>query len=82
MAIGTDHWFMLKSPNNDGLPLRDNNKIGRRLLYKYVGLWRSCVIGLAPKPEISTNFVSYSKYDLFKKLFIKYLKVILTLKMK
>ncbi|XP_024876785.1 uncharacterized protein LOC112457762 [Temnothorax curvispinosus] len=64
VAIGADHWFILKSPNNQGLPL-GGNKIGRKLIYKHVGLWRNCIDGLEPKSENSTNLVHYSKCDLF-----------------
>ncbi|XP_071574621.1 uncharacterized protein [Temnothorax nylanderi] len=60
VAIGADHWFILKSPNNQGLPL-GGNKVGRKLIYKHVGLWRNCIDGLEPKPENSTNLVHYNE---------------------
>ncbi|XP_011865924.1 PREDICTED: transmembrane protein 114 [Vollenhovia emeryi] len=64
VAIGTDHWFILKSPNNDGLPLRSDTN-GRRLIYKHAGLWRSCITGLAPNPENVTYLVPYNECKYF-----------------
>ncbi|XP_072764343.1 transmembrane protein 114 [Anoplolepis gracilipes] len=63
VAIGTDYWFTLESPDNQGLPLGGAGKIGRRLIYKHTGLWRSCIIGLMPKLENSTNLAHYEKCE-------------------
>ncbi|XP_026670468.1 transmembrane protein 114 [Ceratina calcarata] len=60
VAIGTDHWFTLESPTEDGLPLGDPSK-GRKLIYKHMGLWRGCVYGLEPKPENSTALVPFKE---------------------
>ncbi|XP_036139077.1 voltage-dependent calcium channel gamma-2 subunit isoform X1 [Monomorium pharaonis] len=54
VAIGTDYWFTLKSPDNQGLLLKSDDKVRRILLYKHVGLWRSCIMGLTSKSENST----------------------------
>lgn len=65
VAIGTDHWFTLKSPDDiNGLPL-GGSKVGRKLIYRRTGLWRSCTIGLAPKSKNSTDLVHFGEYDLF-----------------
>lgn len=62
VAIGTDHWFTLESPDNHGLPL-GGAKVGRRLIYRRTGLWRSCTVGLEPKPKNSTNFERYDECE-------------------
>lgn len=62
VAIATDHWFTLESPDNQGLPLGGAGNIGRRLIYKHMGLWRGCTTGLTPDSENATNLVPYSKY--------------------
>ncbi|KAK2578786.1 hypothetical protein KPH14_008889 [Odynerus spinipes] len=59
VAIGTDHWFTIKSPDDEGLPLGDSGATGRRLIYKHMGLWRGCVNGLIPKISNSTELVPY-----------------------
>ncbi|XP_050449910.1 transmembrane protein 114-like isoform X4 [Cataglyphis hispanica] len=60
VAIGTDHWFSIRSPNDQGLPLGGAGKVGRRLLYKHTGLWRSCINGLVPESETSPKLVEYN----------------------
>lgn len=60
IAIGTDHWFTVESPDEDGLPLGDPSK-GRRLIYKHMGLWRGCIRGIEPKSENSTEMIPFSK---------------------
>lgn len=75
VAIGTDHWFSIRSPDDQGLPLGGAGKAGRRLLYKHAGLWRSCIEGLVPESEISPKLVKYGEYDLlliFHKIQQKY----------
>lgn len=59
VAIGTDHWFTIEAPDNEGLPLGDSGATGRRLIYKHMGLWRGCVNGLIPKIINSTELVPY-----------------------
>ncbi|XP_076651158.1 uncharacterized protein LOC143358126 [Halictus rubicundus] len=61
VAIGTDHWFTIKAPNETGLPLGDAGKAGRRLLYKHMGLWGGCTHGLAPESVNSTNMQPYKE---------------------
>ncbi|KAL6446748.1 hypothetical protein ACFW04_001286 [Cataglyphis niger] len=61
VAIGTDHWFSIRSPDDQGLPLGDAGIVGRRLLYKHTGLWRSCIDGLVPESEISPKLVKYKE---------------------
>ncbi|KAF7386376.1 hypothetical protein HZH68_013508 [Vespula germanica] len=61
VAIGTDHWFTVKAPNDEGLPLGDSGESGRRLIYKHMGLWRGCVSGLIPKTKNSSKLVPYSE---------------------
>ncbi|XP_070170472.1 voltage-dependent calcium channel gamma-5 subunit isoform X2 [Polyergus mexicanus] len=63
VAIGTDHWFAIKSPDDQGLPLGGTDKVGRRLIYKHTGLWRSCITGLIPESENSTNLVQYKECE-------------------
>ncbi|XP_050449908.1 uncharacterized protein LOC126850699 isoform X2 [Cataglyphis hispanica] len=63
VAIGTDHWFSIRSPNDQGLPLGGAGKVGRRLLYKHTGLWRSCINGLVPESETSPKLVEYNECD-------------------
>ncbi|KAM0730421.1 Voltage-dependent calcium channel gamma-5 subunit [Formica fusca] len=62
VAIGTDHWFAIKSPDDQGLPL-GGDKVGRRLIYKHTGLWRSCITGLMPVSENSTNLTQYKECE-------------------
>ncbi|XP_029659249.1 uncharacterized protein LOC115233125 isoform X3 [Formica exsecta] len=62
VAIGTDHWFAVKSPDDQGLPL-GGDKVGRRLIYKHTGLWRSCITGLMPVSENSTNLTQYKECE-------------------
>lgn len=54
IAIGTDHWFTVESPDKEGLPVGDPAK-GRRLVYKHVGLWRGCTYEIKTKSENSTE---------------------------
>lgn len=61
VAIGTDHWFTLESPDDKGLPLGGAGKIGRRLIYKHMGLWRGCIIGLVPETDNATNMIPYKE---------------------
>lgn len=61
VAIGTDHWYGVEAPNDQGLPLGGAGKAGRRLLYKHMGLWRGCIDGLVPESENSTELVPYSE---------------------
>ncbi|XP_035723022.1 uncharacterized protein LOC118442011 isoform X2 [Vespa mandarinia] len=61
VAIGTDHWFTVEAPNDEGLPLGDSGASGRRLIYKHMGLWRGCVSGLIPKMKNSSELVPYSE---------------------
>jgi len=61
VAIGTDHWYTLKSPDDKGLPLGGIANTGRRLIYKHMGLWKGCITGLTPESENSTNLVPYGK---------------------
>ncbi|KAL2751378.1 transmembrane protein 114 [Vespula maculifrons] len=61
VAIGTDHWFTVKAPNDEGLPLGDSGESGRRLIYKHMGLWRGCVSGLIPNAKNSSKLVPYSE---------------------
>lgn len=65
MALGTDYWFTLKSPDDQGLSLGGAGKVGRKLIYKHTGLWRSCIIGWAPESKNSSNLIHYGKCDLF-----------------
>lgn len=59
VAIGTDHWYGIEAPSDQGLPLGGAGKVGRRLLYKHMGLWRGCIDGLVPESENSTELVPY-----------------------
>ncbi|XP_032665427.1 uncharacterized protein LOC116841507 [Odontomachus brunneus] len=59
IAIGTDHWYGVEAPTDQGLPLGGRGKVGRRLLYKHMGLWRGCIDGLVPESNNSTNLVPY-----------------------
>lgn len=43
VAIGTDHWFSVEAPDDQGLPMKDRGIPNRRLLKKNVGLWRTCI---------------------------------------
>lgn len=61
VAIGTDHWYTLESPNDQGLPLGGAGKPGRKLLYKHIGLWRACISGLVPESVNSTVSIPYSE---------------------
>ncbi|XP_012226053.2 transmembrane protein 114 [Linepithema humile] len=61
VAIGTDHWFTLESPDDQGLPLGGAGKKGRRLIYKHMGLWRGCITGLVPEADNLTNIISYKE---------------------
>lgn len=72
VAIGTDHWFTVQSPSDQGLPLGDAGKAGRRLVYKNVGLWRACVAGLLPAGSNSTNLVPYCKFSFKKEIYSFY----------
>lgn len=65
IAIGTDHWFTIESPDDSGLPLENAKKTGRRMLYRHIGLWKNCITGLEPELENSTNLIQYSKYFFF-----------------
>ncbi|OAD62579.1 hypothetical protein WN48_06957 [Eufriesea mexicana] len=60
VAIGTDHWFTVESPDKEGLPLGGLSK-GKRLIYRHSGLWKGCVEGLAPNSENSTEMIPFSK---------------------
>ncbi|XP_020295910.1 uncharacterized protein LOC109860904, partial [Pseudomyrmex gracilis] len=60
VAIGTDHWFALESPDENGVPLGGASS-AKRLLYKHAGLWKSCITGLTSEFENSTNLVRYSE---------------------
>ncbi|XP_011141229.1 transmembrane protein 114 [Harpegnathos saltator] len=61
VAIGTDHWYAVEAPDDQGLPLGGAGKPGRRLLYKHMGLWRGCTSGLVPESVNSTNLVPYQE---------------------
>lgn len=61
VAIGTDHWFTLKSPDDQDLLLESSDKVDRKLIYKHVGLWRSCITGLVPTSENFTNLTYYNE---------------------
>ncbi|KAL0116819.1 hypothetical protein PUN28_010027 [Cardiocondyla obscurior] len=61
VAMSTNHWFMLQSPDDQGLPMEGRDEVGKRLIYKCVGLWRSCINGLEPSPENSTYLIKYDK---------------------
>ncbi|XP_017753911.1 PREDICTED: transmembrane protein 114 [Eufriesea mexicana] len=67
VAIGTDHWFTVESPDKEGLPLGGLSK-GKRLIYRHSGLWKGCVEGLAPNSENSTEMIPFNectKQDMF-----------------
>ena len=59
VAIGTDHWFTIQAPDEEGLPLGDAGRAGRRLIYKHMGLWRGCIRGIAPESVNSSVMVPY-----------------------
>ncbi|XP_053972512.1 transmembrane protein 114 [Hylaeus volcanicus] len=61
VAIGTNHWFTIKAPNEEGLPLGDAGKAGRKLIYKQMGLWSSCTHGLAPESVNSSTMIPYKE---------------------
>ncbi|EZA57420.1 hypothetical protein DMN91_008716 [Ooceraea biroi] len=61
VAIGTDYWYIIKSPDDKGLPLEGIDNIGRRLIYKHMGLWKGCITGLKPESKNSTNLVHYEE---------------------
>lgn len=64
IAIGTDYWYVIESPDDNGLPLGGPKNIGKRLIYQHMGLWKGCTTGLEAKPANSTNLVPYGKYNL------------------
>ncbi|XP_066585301.1 transmembrane protein 114 [Prorops nasuta] len=61
VAIGTDHWFIVEAPDEQGLPLGDTGEAGRKLVYKHIGLWRGCTSGLVPQQKNSTNLIPYNE---------------------
>ncbi|KAH0952074.1 hypothetical protein HN011_008386 [Eciton burchellii] len=63
VAIGTDHWYTLKSPDDKGLPLGGIANAGKKLIYKHMGLWKGCITGLTPESANSTNLVPFEKCE-------------------
>ncbi|XP_015590874.1 transmembrane protein 114 isoform X2 [Cephus cinctus] len=61
IAIGTDHWFTVQVPDEEGLPLTDAGKEGRRLLYRHTGLWRGCTIGIMPVDTNKSEMIPYKE---------------------
>lgn len=62
IAIGTNHWFTVDASSTDnGLPLGDAESKGRRLLYRYQGLWGGCETGLEPSGTNKSNMIKYTE---------------------